>query len=135
MRSFLKEIEDKFLELEAETSDKELDEDADLEEQNVAAAVAGYNTPNAFRKTVKKVNYASGIEESVNTPPTYKLNLFHDNDHYQKPESEEEEWMAKFAYAENTDWQHEKYEYPSVDLSTKGKGTANKHKHMVEDAM
>jgi hypothetical protein len=159
MRSFLKEIEDKFLELESELSDTDYDRDGEIEspeaeykgsrdraiktamhdedeldEISATSAAAGYNTPAAFAKPGKwrgkKVRY-----ESVNTPPTYKLNLFHDNDHYQKPESEEEEWMAKFAYAENTDWQHEKYEYPSVDLSTKGKGTANKHKHMVEDAM
>lgn len=134
MRSFLKEIEDKFLELEAETSDKEHDEDADLEEQNVAAAIAGYNTPNAFRKTVKKVDYASGIEESVNTPPTYKFDPFKDNDQYQKPESEEEEYMDKFAYAGEEDWQHAKYEYPSKNL-VGTPGTATKHKHMVEDAM
>jgi len=47
--------------------------DTDLDEQNVTGAVAGYSTPNAFRKKVKKVGYASGMEESINTPSQSKI--------------------------------------------------------------
>ena len=43
----------------------DLDSDNELEEQNVTGAIAGYSTPNAFRKKVKKVGYASGVQESV----------------------------------------------------------------------
>ena len=72
MRSFLKEIEDKFLDLEescdkCDTPKSQCACDEEIDEQNVTAAVAGYNTPGAFRKTVKKVDYGSGVEikESV----------------------------------------------------------------------
>ena len=43
MRSFLREMEEKFIEIESD----EL-EDADVTEQNVTSAIAGYNTPGAF---------------------------------------------------------------------------------------
>jgi hypothetical protein len=136
MKSFLKEIEDKFIELEnhCDSCDRPADQcvcEDDLEEQNVTGAIAGYSTPNAFRKTVKRVGYATGIEESVNTSPTFNKH----KEEYQRPESEEEEWMEKFAYApDNTKWTNAKYDYPSVD-QTHLPGTANKHKHMVEEAM
>jgi hypothetical protein len=154
MNSFLKEIEKKFLELESELSDIDYDrdgelespeseykgsrdraiktaiDDEDLEEQNVTGAIAGYNTPAAFAKPGKwrgkKARY-----ESVNTPPTFRW----DTEDYQKPESAEEEYVDKFPFAfDDVEWQHKNYEYPSKNLSTKP-GTANKHKHMVEDAM
>jgi hypothetical protein len=123
-------MEEKFVELEnhCEVCDKPADDCTctdEVDEASTTGGVAGYNTPAAFRKTVKRVGYASGVEESVNTPPTYKLNLFRNNDHYQKPESEEEEWMDKFAYSDSNGWQHEKYKYPSIDL-TNSPGTANK---------
>ena len=69
MKSFLQQLEEAF-ELYEESdeliqdSDNEED-DADLEEQNVTGAIAGFSTPNAFRKKAKKVGYASGLEESV----------------------------------------------------------------------
>lgn len=142
MRSLLKEIESKFIELD-ETMDAvgqedgDIDNDGDhdksddylhnrrkvrkrailqddeeLEEQNVTGAIAGYNTPAAFRKTVKRVGYASGVEESINKPPNWTLGS------YQKPEDEEEEYTDKFPFAENDGiWQHKNYEYPSKDLT------------------
>ena len=86
--------------------------DTDLDEQNVTGAIAGYSTPNAFRKKTKKVGYASGLEESVNKPSTYK------HGEYQRPESHEAEMMEKFAYSgEGQEWYHDKYEYPSKDLT------------------
>lgn len=142
MRSLLKEIESKFIELDEtldavghedddidndgdhDKSDKYLhhrrdvrkkvilQDDEELEEQNVTGAVAGYNTPAAFRKTVKRVGYASGVEESVNKSPQWYMG------EYQKPEDEEEEYTDKFPFATNDNsWQHKKYKYPSVDLT------------------
>jgi hypothetical protein len=68
MRSFLREMEEKFVELEnhCETCDKPSDQCVceELDEVSATGAVAGYNTPAAFRKTVKHVDYATGIEES-----------------------------------------------------------------------
>ena len=146
MNSFLKEIEKKFLELESDLSDRDYDGDGelesseseykgsrdraiktamededDLEEQNVTGAIAGYNTPAAFAKPGKwqgkKARY-----ESVNTPPTFR----YDSDTFQRPESEEEEYNDKFSFAlDHAEWQHEKYQYPSVDL-TNSPGTATK---------
>jgi len=46
----------------------------ELDEQNVTGAIAGYSTPNAFRKKPKKVAYATGIEESINTAPSIQSN-------------------------------------------------------------
>jgi hypothetical protein len=63
MKSFLKEIEDKFFELQ-ETIDSieetdcttEDDDSEEIEEQNVTGAIAGYNIPGAFtsEKNLKK---------------------------------------------------------------------------------
>jgi hypothetical protein len=105
-----------------------------IDEMSTTGAVAGFNTPAAFAKPGKwqgkKARY-----ESVNTPPTYKLDLFRDTDQYQHPESEEEESMDKFPFAvDGKNWQHSEYEYPSKNL-TGTSGTANKHKHMVEHAL
>ena len=136
MKSFLKEIEQKFLELESadycDSCDKPLDQcicNADeIDEQNVTGAVAGYNTPAAFAKPGKwknkKIGYASGVNESVNTPPTFRW----DTEDYQTPESEEEEYVDKFPFAIDTEWQHKNYKYPSVDLSTKPGTATKKHK-------
>ena len=52
MRSLLKEMEEKFIEIEEELENEKLD--SDLEEQNTTAAVAGYQTPKAFSKKVNK---------------------------------------------------------------------------------
>ena len=153
MKSFLKQIETKFLELE-ETVDKgqddiirdASDDDADntsvskmdseeLDEISTTGAVAGYNTPGAFTTAKKfkkkKFTWAGGqVNESVNTPPSFK----YDKEEYQRPESEEEELMDKFAYAENNDdWQHAKYEYPSINLTntpgqSKRKDKSKQHK-------
>lgn len=64
MKSFLKEIEDKFVEVNSSEYCNECDSmkmegkcncpDDSVEEQNVTAAIAGYNTPKAFSKTPNK---------------------------------------------------------------------------------
>jgi hypothetical protein len=123
MRSFLQQIENKFMLLNESLDSTEREEDnvdsdkqdSDLDEQNVAAALDGGagppRTPAAFRKTVKRVNYASGVEESVNKPANWTLGS------YQKPEDEEEEYTDKFPFAEHDKkWQHRNFKYPSVDL-------------------
>ena len=66
--------------------------------------------------------------ESVNTPPNYSLT----DDRYQRPESEEEEYNAKFPFAlDDAEWQHEKYEYPSVNLVGTPGTTSKKHKTLT----
>ena len=123
MKSFLQQLEEAF-ELYEESdeliqdSDNEED-DADLEEQNVTGAIAGYSTPNAFRKKAKKVGYASGVEESVNVKPSYKYG------EHQRPESNEETSMDKFPFSTDiAKWPNSKQEYP-VKFSNQPYGTAN----------
>ena len=93
--------------------------DTELDEQNVTGAIAGYSTPNAFRKKTKKVGYATGIEESINTPPSYK------HGQHQRPESVEETSMDKFPFSSDmTKWPNGKQEYP-VKFADQPYGTAN----------
>lgn len=123
MRSFLKEIEDKFIELEKEddtTSSYEQSDEEELDEMSTTGGVAGYNTPAAFASPGhwknKKIGYASGVNESVNKPPSYSYK----DERYQKPESSEEEYMDKFPFADDDNqWQHKSYEYPSKPLVSK----------------
>ena len=144
MKSFLREMEDKFLELEeyCDSCDRTKDQcvcDNELEEISTTGAVAGYNTPNAFSKTgadddtvealgMKRVR----VKESVNKPPSWTMGA------YQSPEDSEEEYTDKFPFAETDGiWQHKNYQYPSKDL-TKSPGTANKKdktKLTVEDVL
>ena len=68
MRSFLREMEEKFIEIEKLPTEKE---EVELDEINTTAAVASYNTPGAFltpaqyEKTKKKIKY-----ETVTSKPT-----------------------------------------------------------------
>jgi hypothetical protein len=132
MRSFLKEIEQKFMELESSdhcgACDKPADQctcnDTEIEENNVTAAVAGFDTPAAFAKP-GQWKQKTAKYESVNTPPTFKW----DAEQYQKPESEEEEYVDKFPFAiDDAEWQHKNYKYPSVDLSSSPGTATKKHK-------
>lgn len=127
-------MESKFIEFENEddvTADEEIDE------QNVTGAIAGYNTPAAFAKPGtwknKKIEYSTGVAESINTPPQYSSK----DGAYQRPESEEEEYNEKFPFAEaDIDWQHVSYEYPSVNLVGTTGTTSKKHKTLkVEDVL
>jgi hypothetical protein len=117
MRSFLREMEEKFIDLEND----EHDEDEEVTEQNVTSNIAGYNTPGAFltpaqyEKKNKNLKY-----ESVNKPASWTMGG------YQAPEDEEEEYTDKFPFADHdSKWQHKNYEYPSKNL-TSTPGTANK---------
>jgi hypothetical protein len=125
MRSFLKEIEDKFQDLEEtcncgkpdcpECNPNELDEMSDT------GAVAGFNTPAAFAKSgkwkSKNIKY-----ESVNTPPSFKWK----ETGYQKPESDEEVFNDKFPFAiDEKNWsQKDNNEYPTRFYKD-GMGTNN----------
>jgi len=170
MRSFLQEIEQKFVVLnesldsvnqedhdidndgDIDNSDKYLNNqravrkkiisknDLDLEEQNVTAALDGGagppRTPAAFRKHVKRVDYASGVEESINKSASWILGS------YQHPEDEQEEYTDKFPFAETElRWQHKNYKYPSVNLtntpgiSKRKDKTKNYMKPSVAEAM
>ncbi len=77
MKSFLKEMQEKFIELESnycDSCDRPNDQcicDNEIDEQNVTSAVAGYNTPAAFAKPGKWLGKKAQYE-SVNTPPTFK---------------------------------------------------------------
>ena len=138
MRSFLKEIEDKFQDIEetctcGKSNCPECNPD-ELEEMSATGAVAGFNTPAAFAKPgkwkSKSIKY-----ESVNKPASWTMGS------YQKPEDSEEEYTDKFPFADNDDiWQHKNYVYPSKDL-TNSPGTANvkdnteKHSLKVAEAM
>ena len=124
MRSLLREMEEKFTEINnyCEQCDKSMEEGCncdEIEEQNVTGAVAGYSTPNAFRKKVKKVGYATGMEESINKPATYKIG------EHQRPESDEEVFNDKFPFATTNDtWWQSDAEYP-VKYYSDGMGTGN----------
>jgi hypothetical protein len=99
-------------------------EEEDLDEQNVTGAVAGYSTPNAFRKKPKKVDYGTGIEESKK--PVSKKSK---HGHYQVLNFDEEIQTEKFPFSlEETDWQNNEMQYPSVDLSHTH-GTVHKKDH------
>ena len=126
MRSFLKEMEDKFLELETaycDSCDRPSDKcicEEELDEQNTTAAVAGFNTPAAFAKPGKwrgkKAQY-----ESVNTPPTFKWKETQD----QTPESGEETSQDKFPFSRDMEkWPNKDQEYP-VKFTNQPYGTAN----------
>jgi hypothetical protein len=141
MKSLLKEIELKFIEIEesldpVDREDDDIDNDGDtdssdeylhhrrkvrkksilqdeeeLDEMSATGGVAGYNIPAAFAKPGKWRN-KSKTYESVNTPPNWKMGV------YQAPEDEEEEYTDKFPFAEDEKiWQHRNYKYPSMDLT------------------
>ena len=125
MRSLLKEIKDKFLEIDNNSCNEcnglIVDNvcescgmncaEGEIEEQNVTGNVAGFNTPAAFaapgKWKSKSIKY-----ESVNTPSTYKIG------EHQRPESKEEEFNDKFPFSnDEKDWFQGKFTYPSVDMS------------------
>ena len=70
----------------------DLDSDDELDEHNVTGAIAGYSTPNTIRKKPKKVAYATGIEESINTTPSLQSN----KETHQYSESAEEIMDRKY---------------------------------------
>ena len=140
MKSLLKEIESKFIELEesldaVDHEDADIDNDGDtdksdeylhhrrnvrkkailqdeeeLDEMSATGAVAGYNIPAAFAKPGKWRN-KSKTYESVNTPPSFRWK----DETPQRPESDEEVFNDKFPFASNENywWQSDNNEYPT----------------------
>ena len=141
MNSFLRQIESKFALLESVDSDLTPATDItettkhacdrcngagcmhcdytgyheELEEVSTTGGVAGYQTPKAFGSadddTVEALGYTR-VKEGINTPASYKP-----GDH-QRPESSEEEWTDKFAFAtDDKTWEQKKINrYPSVPM-------------------
>ena len=125
MKSLLRELEEKFYEIDnsCDCGDPECPScnPDEIDEQNVSGAIAGYNTPNAFRKTPKKVDYATGIEEST-TPvsKTYKPG------HYQVVEFDEEVQNDKFSFSVDDEiWWNKDTVYSAND-NVKTPGTSHK---------
>jgi hypothetical protein len=130
MKSFIKEIEDKFLELQEtiheieDVSVDDLSDSEEIDEQNVTAAVAGYNIPGAFttpeKFKKKKFKYESVTKSTKPVSKTYKPG------HYQTIEFDEEVQNDKFPFAiDDAIWWNKDMEYPSKDI-TKSPGTAHK---------
>ena len=133
MRSFLREMEEKFIELESKNSpaykgsagyddatDSFIDEEETVDEQNVTGAVAGFNTPAAFAKPGKWRGKKSTYE-SVNTPPTFRWK----ETQYQTPESGEETAQDKFPFSRDLKkWPNKDQEYP-VKFTNQPYGTSN----------
>jgi hypothetical protein len=123
MKSFLKQIEEKFIVIESaeycdscnRPKDQCVCKDEEIDEISTTSAVAGYNTPAAFAKPGKWRN-KDKTYESVNTPPTFRWK----DDTYQHPESEEEVMNDKFPFSDKEqDWYNKSYEYPSKHMPNK----------------
>ncbi len=147
MKSFLKQIENKFLELQEtvdkgqddiirdasdddadNTSDSEMDSE-ELDEISTTGAVAGYNTPGAFttdkKFKKKKFTWAGGQVNESKAPVSKK----HVPGHYQTVEFDEEIQNDKFPFAlDENDWWNKDMEYPSKDISN-SPGTIHKKDH------
>lgn len=127
MKSFLREMQEKFLELElnyCDACDRPIDQcicdETSVDEQNVSGAVAGFNTPAAFAKPGKWKGKQAQYE-SVNTPPTFKWKDTQD----QRPESSEETSQDKFPFSSDLEkWPNKDQEYP-VKFTNQPYGTAN----------
>ena len=130
MKMILAEMKQKFMEIEnayCDSCDRPTDkcvcDEEEIDEQNVTAAVAGYNVPGAFRKTVKKVDYGSGVEvkESINVKPSFNWKTTG----HQQPESDEEIFNDKFPFSPDEQyWWQSDQEFP-VKFYPDGEGTNN----------
>ena len=130
MKTFLQQIEEAFEAI--DKTDEIVDDIAndELEEASTSGGAGGYMSKN-FIGTVDKNTITQGgmqrVKESVNTPPTYQYGK------YQKPESDEEEYVDKFLFADDdAKWQHKKYEYPSVPYAKSYKKYSDRSAHMSE---
>jgi hypothetical protein len=134
MKSFLREMEEKFMELEdyCDSCDRVKSQcvcdESELDEISTTGGVAGYNTPNAFSKkgadddTVEALGMKRvKIKESVNTPASFRWK----DTGYQKPESPEETSQDKFPFSNDMEkWPNKDQEYP-VKFTNQPYGTAN----------
>lgn len=121
MKSFLQQIEEAFEAIDKtndivdDIANQHATIDDELEEASTSGGAGAYMTPNAFSPADDDTVEALGmkrVKESVNTPPTYHPSK------PQRPESDEEEFSNKFPFAnDHTNWQHSKYNYPSVPFA------------------
>jgi len=153
MKSFLKEIESKFIELEdnyCDACDRSVDQcicdEEEIAEISTSAAAGAYNTPKAFSKTgagddtvevLGMTRVKKRVRESVNTPPSFKWK----ETGHQTPDSGEETSQDKFPFSSGEEnWPNADQEYP-VKFSNQPYGTANikdetiKHSSKVAEAM
>jgi len=137
MKTFLRQIEEAFEAIDKtndiidDIANQPLDGD-ELDEASTSAGSGGYMTPNAFSPadddTVEALGYKR-VKESVNTPPTYQYGK------YQKPESDEEEYVDKFPFADDdAKWQHAKFKYPTEPLLKTYEKYSNRPAHVSEKA-
>ena len=130
MKSFLKEIESKFVELDdsIDLDAQDVTNEEELDEISATGGVAGYNIPAAFAKPGKWKN-KDKTYESVNTPPSFRWK----DDTYQHPESEEEVMNDKFPFSDDDkDWYNKSYEYPSKHMPNKPRRTSNNKTSVFE---
>lgn len=130
MKSFLKEIESKFIELDdsIDLDAQDVTNEEELDEISATGGVAGYNIPAAFAKPGKWKN-KDKTYESVNTPPSFRWK----DDTYQHPESEEEVMTDKFPFSDDDkDWHNKSYEYPSKHMPNKPRRTSNNKTSVFE---
>lgn len=135
MRSFLKEIADKFIEIESNACEcggnvvESICESCGMDyntvdEQNVTGAIAGYNIPGAFT-TVDRFKKKKFKYESV-TESNQLVSRKHVPGHYQTIEFDEEVQNDKFPFSlDENDWWNKEMKYPSKDI-TNTPGSAHK---------
>lgn len=135
MKSFLQQIEEAFEAI--DKTDEIIDDiandtidESELDEISASGGAGAYMTPNAFANADDDIVEVLGmkrVKESVNMPPTYH------RDKPQKPESEEEEYMDKFPFADDDmKWQHSNYEYPSKPYAKSYKKYSDRAAHITE---
>jgi len=132
MKTFLQQIEEAFEAI--DKTDEIVDDIAndELEEASTSAGAGAYLTPNAFSPADDDTVEVLGmkrVKESVNTPPTYQYGK------YQKPESDEEEYVDKFPFADDdAKWQHAKFKYPTEPMLKSYKKYSDRPAHVSEKA-
>jgi hypothetical protein len=142
MKSFLQQIEEAFEAVDTPNDiidDREnyvtdpSDDDLELEEMSTSGAAGSYMTPNAFSNASNATVQSGGmkrvknVREGINTPPNYRPG------EYQKPESEEEEYMDKFPFADDDQkWQHAKFKYPTEPLVDKYRKYSDRPAHVTD---
>ena len=119
MKSFLQQIEESFEaidktdEIIGDIANNDFDEE--LDEMSTSGGAGAYMTPNAFSPAGDDTVEVLGmkrVREGINTAPNYKIG------EYQRPESEEEEFMDKFPFAaDEKDWYNKPMYYPSKDMT------------------
>jgi hypothetical protein len=114
MKTFLQQIEEAFEAI--DKTDEIVDDIAndELEEASTSGGAGAYMSKNFIGTADDDTVEALGmqrVKESINTPPTYQIGK------YQKPESDEEEYVDKFPFADDdAKWQHAKYKYPTEPM-------------------